>query len=272
MASSAWSGAKSLGSKALGGAKSLGSKALSGIKNVGQFAASKGGNLMGWFKANTKNILPKVLKNGKGVLGGALKRIPFVGGIIEAISAGMDINELAKSQKMSKSEIFSQMGERIIGGGLGVILGSIAATLVSSLQAVGIPGWLMSTIAFAGGDWLGKKLGGAISDYVGGPALGKSVFDTFYSAKGADKAEDFILQNGKMTKFRKDDLIIGGTKLDQGIKDNTDSKGGSSNNSSNTQVIALLKELITVVKSGGDVVLDGQKVGTAMAAGSYRMQ
>jgi len=49
-------------------------------------------------------------------------------------------------------------------------------------------------------------------------------------------------------------------------------QGGGSNNSSNAQVVTLLKELITVVKNGGDVVLDGQKVGTAMAAGSYRMQ
>ena len=49
-------------------------------------------------------------------------------------------------------------------------------------------------------------------------------------------------------------------------------QGGGSNNSSNAQVITLLKELITVVKSGGDVILDGSKVGTAMVAGSYRMQ
>ena len=73
--------------------------------------------------------------------------------------------------------------------------------------------------------------------------------------------------------------LVGEGKMNEAIVPLPDGKsvpvklqGGDSNNSSNAQVITLLKELITVVKSGGDVVLDGQKVGTALVAGSYRMQ
>lgn len=69
-------------------------------------------------------------------------------------------------------------------------------------------------------------------------------------------ASDFIIQDGKMTKFRKDDVIVGGTNL-----------GGS-----NPEVISLLERLVSAVENGGTVVLDGQKVGTAMMMGSYQLQ
>ena len=50
-------------------------------------------------------------------------------------------------------------------------------------------------------------------------------------------------------------------------------QGGSSNTSASDQkMIQLLERLISVVEKGGDVILDGAKVGTAMAASSYRMQ
>ncbi len=61
--------------------------------------------------------------------------------------------------------------------------------------------------------------------------------------------------DGKMTRFRKDDVVVGGTNL-----------GGGDN----TEVVALLKELIITVKSGGNVYLDGTKVGTAMAMSTYK--
>jgi len=181
----------------------------------------------------------------------------------------MDINEIAKSQNKSPAEMYSQMGKTAIGAGLGAIFGTVAASLVSSLQAVGIPGWLLATIAFAGGDWLGKQLGNAIADHVGGPALGKGIYNAFYSGKGADSAEDFILQDGKMTKFRKDDLVIGGTKLDQALKGDKGPAGGGSSN--NAQMMALLERLIVAVERGGTVTLDGQKVGEALVMSSYKM-
>jgi hypothetical protein len=73
-----------------------------------------------------------------------------------------------------------------------------------------------------------------------------------------DKADDFIIRPGqKPLKFRKDDIVIGGTNL-----------GGGGNG----EVVSLLKELISAVTSGGDVYLDGTKVGTAMAVSSFKVQ
>lgn len=81
-----------------------------------------------------------------------------------------------------------------------------------------------------------------------------------------DNVADFILRPGqKPIKYNKDDIIIGGTNLDGG---NT-SMNSSGNN---MEIISLLKELITSVKSGGDVYLDSTKVGTAMNVGTYRVQ
>ena len=69
-------------------------------------------------------------------------------------------------------------------------------------------------------------------------------------------ASDFIVKDGKITKFRKDDVVVGGTNL-----------GGGS-----TEVISLLERLVSAVENGGTVILDGQKVGQAMVLGSYQLQ
>jgi hypothetical protein len=60
-----------------------------------------------------------------------------------------------------------------------------------------------------------------------------------------------------MTKFRKDDVIVGGTNL-----------GGGDNG----KTIQLLERLVAAVEKGGVVTIDGQKVGQALVLGSYRTQ
>jgi len=73
-----------------------------------------------------------------------------------------------------------------------------------------------------------------------------------------DEAADFISRPGQpLQKFRKDDIVVGGTSL---------SGGG------NDEVTMLLKELVAAVKAGGNVYLDGTKVGTAMNVSTYRVQ
>jgi hypothetical protein len=77
-----------------------------------------------------------------------------------------------------------------------------------------------------------------------------------------EQVDDFILRPGqKPIKYNKDDIIIGGTNLD-----------GGNTSSGNNEIISLLKELISAVKSEGNVYLDGTKVGTAMAVSTYRVQ
>jgi uncharacterized membrane-anchored protein YhcB (DUF1043 family) len=74
----------------------------------------------------------------------------------------------------------------------------------------------------------------------------------------SEEASDFISRPGQpIQKFRKDDIIMGGTSL-----------GGGGNG----EITALLKELVAAVKAGGNVYLDGTKVGTAMNVSTYRVQ
>ena len=54
---------------------------------------------------------------------------------------------------------------------------------------------------------------------------------------------------------------------------NIDKPGASSNSGvSSDLIIRKLDELINVVKQGGDVILDGNKVGQALVLSNYRMQ
>ena len=77
-------------------------------------------------------------------------------------------------------------------------------------------------------------------------------------AGGGDTAADFISRPGQpIQKFRKDDIIVGGTSLGGG--------GG------NSEVVTLLKELISAVKQGGDVYIDGAKAGRSLALATSRM-
>jgi hypothetical protein len=48
--------------------------------------------------------------------------------------------------------------------------------------------------------------------------------------------------------------------------------GKTPSKGNNDEVILLLKELINTVKSGGNVYLDGTKVGTAMNVSTYKVQ
>jgi hypothetical protein len=96
--------------------------------------------------------------------------------------------------------------------------------------------------------------------------VGKEIDSAFGSegvaglaSKYAPQAEDFISRPGQpIQKFRKDDIIVGGTSLSKG--------------ENNGEIVSLLKELITAVTSGGNVYLDGTKVGTAMNVSTYRIQ
>ncbi len=72
----------------------------------------------------------------------------------------------------------------------------------------------------------------------------------------AENVEDFILRPGKAPiKFRKDDVIVGGTNL-----------GGNGNN---TEII--LNKILSAIENGGDVYMDGAKVGKSLVLSSSRM-
>jgi len=101
------------------------------------------------------------------------------------------------------------------------------------------------------------KEGKEIDSAIGSKGL-EGLANMYSPTTKTETADDFIIRPGQpMVKLNKDDLVIGGTNL-----------GGGGN----AEVTALLKELVTAVKSGGNVYLDGTKVGTAMNVSTYRVQ
>jgi hypothetical protein len=167
-----------------------------------------------------KGIGKGALSAGKGVLKGGLRGIPMAGALL---GAGLEFAEGGFNMETAGRAALSGLGS-FGGGALGSLL----------LPGVG-------------------TFGGAVAGGMAGDALG----DLIFGAKEEPPAEDFIMKDGKMTRFRKDDVVVGGTNL-----------GGSNS----PEVVALLKELIATVKAGGDVYLDGTKVGTAMAMSTYKTQ
>lgn len=73
-----------------------------------------------------------------------------------------------------------------------------------------------------------------------------------------DTAADFISRPGQpIQKFRKDDIILGATNP----------MGGGGTN----EAVTLLKEIAAAIKQGGNVYMDGNKVGESLVLGSYKM-
>jgi len=98
---------------------------------------------------------------------------------------------------------------------------------------------------------------------------------------------DFISRPGQpIQRFRKDDIIIGATRPfidDSSVTTPSDSVVSSTISTpqplppppttmDNTKVEKLLERLITSVEKGGVINMDGNKVGTVLGMGSYRIQ
>jgi len=251
---SLWKGAKSLGSKAFSGAKSLGSKAFSGVKSLGSSAiggikkgasavgglVKKGASAVGGFVSKVNPI--KALKDGLLKNAGKWIGKAFKGGLLGALLSFGNIASIlgGKGTSTDKAKLLVPTGASIIGSTIGSLIGSLLPG----------PGTLLGGIA-----------GGLLGDWIGSmPSVQKMLVPPVAKAlEGNDVAEDFIMQGGKIQKFRKDDIVMGGTKLTGGGADSA-------------KTLQLLERLVNAVEKGGTVTLDGQKVGKALVAGSYRMQ
>ena len=213
--------------------------------------------------ARLKDALKGVL--GKKALGGTLKsltkRIPLIGSFIETIFANSDIKGMIASGE-PVADINQMVGERV-SEGIGSIVGSVGG--MAAVQALNVApglGLALTPVAGIAGDWLGRNLGGFIARSVGAEGLGKIVRNTFYDkeSQAAGIAEDFISRPGQpIQKFRADDIILGATS--------PFGRGGNDNR----EVVMLLKDLIIAINKGGDVYLDGAKVGKSLALATSRM-
>jgi hypothetical protein len=200
-----------------------------------------------------KEYMPKLM-NSKGFKK-TISSIPKIGKIASLAMIAYDlISQGAGISAATKQGVGPQdIGKQIVMA-LGDVGGSIIGGLLGTLIPVPGVGTMLGT--FLGGLG-GSALAGLIADNTDVSGIGNWAINALGGSKDGGSAEDFILQDGKMTKFRKDDVIVGGTNL-----------GGGDNG----KTIQLLERLIAAVEKGGVVMLDGQKVGTALNVASYRMQ
>jgi len=223
--------------------KGIGSK----FKRIGK--AFKKGGVKGGFKSisrMTKSSLKGLKKGlGKGLLKGLGKKIPYIGSLL---GAGMEIGEhglnlesMVRAGLTGAGSFLGGLGGAATGTALGLGTGGAGALAIPALTTGGSVGGGMI------GDWLGDKIFG----------------------ERPEEAEDFILRPGqKPLKFRKDDVIIGGTNVE-----------GTKTSNTNINNDALLKEfqemkqiLNAILHKEGTIMLNGTKMGTAMAVGSYKTQ
>lgn len=212
------------GSSTGGGLGSSLKGAVKGFKSGG----FKGGlkNLGGMAKSGLKGLGKGGLK---GIGKGLLRKIPMLGALI---GGGMEIAE-------GGFNVESLSRAALSGGGaaLGGLLGGIGGLGAASVP-LGIAGGIGGSMA---GDYLGDKIFG----------------------ERPESAEDFIIRPGqKPLKFRKDDIIMGGTSL----------TGNSNGGNGGGNVEALLQELIAAVKQGGNIHIGANKLNEAIGINLHPMR
>jgi hypothetical protein len=236
-----------------------------GGMEAAQTAMKGGGGLFGKIGSFFGKMNPLNFVKGKiGKVAGKLLKFPIVSSVLETMFAGQDIANLI-SGGGSLNEIYSGIGKRggeAIGGIGGAALGAVVGSLIPG------PGTLIGGIL---GDTLGRWVGGALTESLGAEGFGKTIASTF----GYDKDIEEKIKGGTINA--KEEGIKGGTinAKDYVIKtlpEDTVVGAGGTKLGRTDEMVSLLQELISAVKTGGNVYLDGNKVGTAMAMGTFKTQ
>ena len=235
------------------------SKLLGVFKKIGS-AASK---LKGFFGGGGSKVTSAVMKTGKNagkIISGASAQSAVKAGTATAVKTG------TKSGTKVAAKTGAKLGGKtllkripILGSvvGLGFAIDrAIKGDFAGAAMEVGSAGLGLLDLVVPGlgtGLSLAADAGIAARDF----KRAGTITPTATPMATGEVAEDFISRPGQpIQKFRKDDIIIGGTSL-----------GGGNNN----EVISLLKELISEVRAGGDVYIDGSKVGKTLQLASSRM-
>lgn len=168
----------------------------------------------------------------------------------------------------------SRMGKAGMKVGLkGAAAGGLIGTLISGIQNVSEHGWtgeaLGRTALSGAGTFLGGLGGSALAPGVGtvaggmaGGMAGDWLGDKIFGEK-PEEMQDFILRPGQRPlKFRKDDVVMGGTNL----------TGNSNGGTGGGNVEALLQELIAAVKQGSNIYLGTNKLNESIGLNLHPMR
>ena len=217
-------------------------------EEVTQQATKKGGGFFSKLLGKVTNPV-KALAGKIGPFLGKILKFPVVSSVLEGIFANQDLNNLI-ADGGSLNEIYKSIGIRG-GEAIGGIGGSVIAGILGS--ALGPLGTIGAGVL---GDMAGRWLGKTAVETLGAEGFGKTISSVLGKDDqikkgiegGAIQAEDYVI------KTLPQDTVVGagGTKLGR-----TD------------EMVALLQELITAMKSGGNIYIDSTKVGTALGLATY---
>jgi hypothetical protein len=180
------------------------------------------------------------IAGGLGALAkGGLKRIPMIGGILglgsEFLEGGFNMESLGRGLLTGGGGFLGGLGGTALGGALGLGTGGAGALAIPAL-------------AIAGG--------------IGGSMAGDKLGDLIFGER--KPAEDFISRPGQpIQKFRKDDIVIGGT----------DPFGNTENSSASlTKEMSEIKNILSqILNKEGAVYIDGNKVGKSIVLADSRL-
>jgi hypothetical protein len=132
-------------------------------------------------------VLGMVTKGGMKALKTVLKT-PIIAGALETYFANTDIKGMiADRANISDEDLKQKVGARAMGG-LGSIAGGLAgAGLVNLLNLVGIPGFLATAAAAAGGSMAGSYLMTSLANAVGAKGLGAAILSGYETEMNAAK-------------------------------------------------------------------------------------
>jgi len=191
------------------------------------------------------SLIKGLLKTGgKTLLKGAGGIGSILGGLaLDGVSASQmtKADELQKAGKVKEAEKARSIGKAtdvgssaLTGAGLGATIGSI------------VPG-------------VGTAIGAGVGGLLG---AGYGAYQNYFG--NSDSAEDFILRPGqKPLKFRKDDVVMGGTNL---------TGEGTGGGTGGGNVEGLLRELIEAVKQGGNIYIGPNKLNEAIGLNLHPMR
>jgi len=137
-------------------------------------------------------------------------------------------------------ELNQMVGKRVMQG-IGAVLGSIGGAALGSLIPIPLVGTFLGGLA---GDYVGRLFGGLIADVVGAGPIGKAVVGMM----GGD---------GKVKAMAEGGIVTGPTKALVG-------EAGNEAVIPLKEFYAKIDELISAVKQGGNIYLDGAMVSTKL--------
>lgn len=234
-------------SKLAGGAKSMISKGASGAMGmlgkagsaVGGLASKAGGALS---KMNPMNLL----KSGIGKNAMKILKIPVIASLIEGFFAKQDIEQMIAGAS-DKNTLYQTVGTRVAEA-----LGSVGGASIGGALGSIIPGG-GTLLGALGGEMLGRHGAKMLAETLGADKLGKWTIDNLFPE--AKEAAPIPLATGGIVQSPTN-AIVGEAGAEAVIP--------------LREFYAKMDELINVVKQGGDVYMDGNKVGSAMVLSTYK--